>query len=106
LIQVSGYFLLYLIGIFIIPGLVQKFKVAPNELALETPYLKHNIRLTRKAFQLDHIREEAYPSLTELTPEDIPRNRNTIDNIRLWDWRPILQDIPADPRNPSLLPVL
>ncbi len=91
LMEIGGYFLLYFILITIIPGLVQKYKVAPNELALETPYLKNNIRLTRKAFQLDRIREEAYPSLTDLTPADIQGNQDTIDNIRLWDWRPILQ---------------
>ena len=91
LISVGGYFLLYLILVSIIPALVQKYEVAPSELALETPYLKNNIRLTRKAFQLDRIREEAYPALTELSREDIPENQDTIDNIRLWDWRPILQ---------------
>ncbi|MEJ2588052.1 MAG: UPF0182 family protein [Deltaproteobacteria bacterium] len=91
LIGAGTYFLLYFILISVIPGLVQKFKVSPSELELETPYLKHNIRLTRKAFQLDRIREKAYPALTQLTKEDIPRNQETIDNIRLWDWRPILQ---------------
>ena len=91
LVAVGVYFLLYFIIVSVIPGLVQKFKVDPSELALETPYLKHNIRFTRKAFQLNRIRETAYPALTELTPGDIPKNRDTIDNIRLWDWRPILQ---------------
>lgn len=91
LVAAGAYFLLYLIIVSVIPGLVQKFKVEPSELELETPYLKHNIHFTRKAFQLDRIRKTAYPALTQLTPADIPKNRDTIDNIRLWDWRPILQ---------------
>ncbi len=91
MVALGAYFLLYFIVVSLIPSLVQKFKVDPSELALETPYLKHNIHFTRKAFQLDRIRESAYPSLTDLTPADIPKNRDTIDNIRLWDWRPILQ---------------
>ena len=90
-ISVLSYFALYFIIIIILPGLVQKFKVQPSELELETPYLKHNIEFTRKAFQLDQIKETSYPALGDLTLDDIPKNQETIDNIRIWDWRPILQ---------------
>jgi hypothetical protein len=90
-IGVVSYFALYFLIIIILPGLVQKFKVQPSELELETPYLKHNIELTRKAFQLDQISEKTYPALNDLTLDDINRNQETIDNIRIWDWRPILQ---------------
>jgi hypothetical protein len=37
------------------------------------------------------IQETAYPALTDLTPEVIARNQDTIQNIRLWDSRPLLQ---------------
>jgi uncharacterized membrane protein (UPF0182 family) len=87
---VAAYLVLYFGLISILPFLVQKYKVEPSELELEKPYLTSNIQLTRKAFNLDKIAEKAYPSLTELNPEDISRNRQTIDNIRLWDYRPIL----------------
>ena len=90
-ISVLGYFVLYFIVIIILPGLVQKFKVQPSELELELPYLKHNIEFTRKAFQLDQINEVVYPALSDLTLDDISKNKDTIDNIRIWDWRPILQ---------------
>jgi len=86
-----SYFLLYFLIIIILPGLVQKFKVQPSELELETPYLKHNIELTRQAFQLDQIKETTYPALNDLTLDEINKNQETIDNIRIWDWRPILQ---------------
>jgi uncharacterized protein len=88
---VGVYFALYLVLISILPALVQKYQVEPSELELETPYLKSNIQFTRKAFNLDKIVEKAYPSLIDLTPEDISKNQETIDNIRLWDWRPILE---------------
>jgi uncharacterized membrane protein (UPF0182 family) len=91
LIGVGGYLLLYFVALILLPGLVQKFKVAPSELELETPYLKHNIDLTRKAFQLDQVQEKGYPSLTDLTSNDLSKNQETINNIRLWDWRPILE---------------
>jgi uncharacterized membrane protein (UPF0182 family) len=65
--------------------------VQPSELALETPYLKHYIDFTRKAYQLDKIQETSYPALADLTPAVLARNEDTIQNIRLWDSRPLLQ---------------
>jgi uncharacterized membrane protein (UPF0182 family) len=91
LIGVGSYLVLYFVILIVLPGLVQKFRVEPSELELETPYLKHNIDFTRKAYQIDRIEEKTYPTLTALTLEDISRHQQTIDNIRLWDWRPILQ---------------
>jgi uncharacterized membrane protein (UPF0182 family) len=91
LISTASYFVLYFAIIILLPGLVQKFKVQPSELELESPYLKHNIEFTRQAFQLDKIREKTYPALGDLSFDDIARNKETIDNIRIWDWRPILQ---------------
>jgi uncharacterized membrane protein (UPF0182 family) len=87
----GGYFLLYVLVLILVPGLVQKYRVQPNELELETPYLKHNIDFTRSAFDLDKIKEKAYPALSDLTLDQIDKHRETIQNIRLWDWRPILQ---------------
>jgi len=91
MISVVSYFGLYFLIIIILPGLVQKYVVQPSELERETPYIKHNIAFTRNAFQLDQIQEKNYPALSSLTTDDISRNQETIDNIRIWDWRPILQ---------------
>jgi hypothetical protein len=82
---------LYVIGILLLPVVFQKFFVQPSELALETPYLKNYIEFTRNAYQLDAIQETAYPALSDLTSETIARNQDTIQNIRLWDARPLLQ---------------
>jgi len=88
---VGAYAALYVIGIVLVPALFQKFGVQPNELALETPYLKNHIEFTRKAYKLDAIQETSYPALADLTPEAIAENQGTIQNIRLWDSRPLLQ---------------
>ena len=85
------YVALYFIAVLILPALFQRFVVQPNELALETPYLKNNIAFTRKAYSLDTIQETSYPALADLTSEVIARNQETIQNVRLWDWRPLLQ---------------
>jgi uncharacterized membrane protein (UPF0182 family) len=82
---------LFIIAVWLAPALFQRFMVQPNELAREAPYLTNNIAFTRKAFSLDTIQETSYPALADLTPEVIARNQDTIQNIRLWDYRPLLQ---------------
>ena len=91
LLGIGSYFVLYFVVISLLPGLVQKFEVAPSELELETPYLRHHIDFTRKAFQLDQIEVKTYPGLSDLTRGQLSDNQETIQNIRLWDWRPLLQ---------------
>jgi uncharacterized membrane protein (UPF0182 family) len=85
------YIALYVVSVLALPYLFQTFVVKPNELSLETPYLNHFIDFTRKAYKLDGIQETAYPALSDLTSEVIARNQDTIQNIRLWDSRPLLQ---------------
>jgi hypothetical protein len=85
------YVALYLVAVLLAPALFQRFMVQPSELALETPYLTNNIEFTRKAYGLDAIQETFYPALSDLTSEVMARNQDTIQNIRLWDWRPLLQ---------------
>ena len=74
-----------------IPFSVQQFVVEPNELELETPYLERNIAFSRAAFALETIEERAYSADASLDAEAIDANPDTIDNIRLWDWRPLSQ---------------
>ena len=88
---VVTYVALYMVGVLALPYLFQTFVVKPNELNLEMPYLNHYIAFTRMAYKLDNIQETAYPALSDLTPEVIARNQDTIQNIRLWDSRPLLQ---------------
>ncbi|MBN2395142.1 MAG: UPF0182 family protein, partial [Candidatus Atribacteria bacterium] len=81
----------YLVVGGLLPGIVQRVLVLPNELARERPYLVNNIELTRKAYGLDKIVEEDFPFEEEITYEEIVRNPETVSNIRLWDWRPLGQ---------------
>ena len=90
-IGAGAYVALYVLGIMLIPAIVQTFVVKPNELSLESPYLKNYIEFTRQAYNLDKIQETPYPAVSDLTPEILARNQDTIDNIRLWDKRPLQQ---------------
>lgn len=88
---VGGFVVLYSLLIIVLPGVIQRYKVAPSELELETPFLEHSIAFTRKAYQLDRVRVQTYPALQDLTQKELADNKDTIDNVRLWDWRPILK---------------
>ncbi len=78
------------IGLGLYPGFIQRFRVTPNEIVAESPYIAHNIRFTRQAYGLDRIDEVEFPAEEKLTREDLRRNDLTIKNIRLWDHRPLL----------------
>jgi uncharacterized protein len=70
---------------------VSGFIVAPNQLVRERPFIAHNIAMTRQAYALDHVETHAFPADTGIEALDPANNQTTLENIRLWDWRP-LQD--------------
>ncbi len=80
---------LYLLGSFVAPAVVQQFLVNPNELDKEKPYLAHAIAGTRAAYALDKIEMKEFPSNDQLSIKDLQANRPTIDNIKIWDHRPL-----------------
>ncbi|NIW11157.1 MAG: hypothetical protein GWN33_11840, partial [Gammaproteobacteria bacterium] len=59
----------------IIPSLVQKIVVKPNELDRERPYIAYNIENTRRAYNLDRIQEKDFIVNENLTMADIVKNR-------------------------------
>jgi hypothetical protein len=69
---------------------VQQFVVSPNEFSREEPYLQHNLDFTRAAYGLEDITVEEHPANSSLDADMIERNRQTIDNIRINDSRPLL----------------
>lgn len=77
-------------GVVLYPGLVHRFSVKPNEYEKERPYLEYGIQGTRAAFGLDAVSERELTAEAELDGEDIENNRDTLDNIRLWDHQPLL----------------
>jgi len=83
--------LVYIGGILLYAPLLQKFKVAPNELELEKPYIEHNINFTRFGYDLKRIEIKPFDVSYDLDAEDILKNKATIKNIRLWDNEPLLR---------------
>ncbi len=60
--------------------------VAPNELGVESPYMKHNIAMTRKAYGLDKIKSHQIEAENTLTAQDVDQNSGIIDNVRITDY--------------------
>ena len=74
----------------LIPGLFQRVFVKPSELQLEKPYIQRNIALTQQAYDLHQITAKPFPAEQDLTLKTLEANKATIDNIRLWDWNPLM----------------
>jgi len=72
------------------PGAVQQFEVEPNEINKEAPYIARNIAYTRRAFDLTTIEERPFQFDPRPTVESLREADRTLSNIRLWDWRPLL----------------
>jgi uncharacterized protein len=87
----AGLYALVLTGGGAYAWFLQRFAVSPNELVRETPYIGHNIEATRQGFALDRVEELELSGDAELTRADIERNRETLDNVPLWDHQPLLQ---------------
>ncbi len=74
----------------LVPGLFQRLFVKPNELQLEKPYIANNIALTQQAYNLHQITVKPFPAEQDLTFKTLENNEATIENIRLWDWQPLM----------------
>ncbi|MGF1459434.1 MAG: UPF0182 family protein [Leptolyngbyaceae cyanobacterium] len=85
------YLLLALLGSILAPVIVQQIVVRPNELQRERPYIERAIAQTRQAFDLADINVQPFNPEGDLEQAELNENRLTLNNIRLWDTRPLLQ---------------
>lgn len=79
----------------IVPGVARGLILDPNEITLETPYIPHNIEFTQRGFGLsyDRIETEQFSVGRSITAPVLEENRSTLENIRLWDWRALLDNL-------------
>lgn len=87
LVPAGGVLAVWILALGVVPAAVQNFWVEPNEISFEAPYIAHNIALTRHAFGLDAIDEREYPATGAFTADTARRNREVLEEARLWDWR-------------------
>ncbi|HYB90393.1 MAG TPA: UPF0182 family protein [Candidatus Binataceae bacterium] len=74
----------------LIQPIVERLWVKPDELHVERPYLERNIAMTRHAYQLDGVDVKPFAGRGTLTLAAMKEDSPTVDNIRLWDPRPLI----------------
>ncbi len=89
--SVVGLAVLSIVAAYAYPAFMQQFTVSPNELAYEIPFIEHNIKFTRDAFNLDLVNITHFPASENLTLADLRSVPDTTRNFRLWDYR-VLKD--------------
>ncbi len=73
------------------PAMVQRVQVEPNEFEREKQYIAHTISFTRQGFGLDKVEQRDLSEVELLTMGAVRDNVPTVENVRLWDYRPLLQ---------------
>ena len=81
----------YILGLQVYPSAIQSFRVSPNEIVLERPYIANHIKFTRYGYGLENMGLQPFAANKQLTFADIRKNLPTIQNIRLWDEEPLLK---------------
>jgi len=74
----------------VLQPVIERLWVKPDELRIEEPYLKRNIELTRRAYQIDGVDVKPFKGNGRLSPATLGQDSATIRNIRLWDPRPLI----------------
>ncbi len=76
-----------LIANMLLPEVVRRLWVQPNELQLEKPYIGRHIEATIQAFGLaSRATEQSFQS-SQIEEIDVSAHGTLVDNIRLWDVR-------------------
>ncbi|SFL06727.1 UPF0182 family protein [Halanaerobium salsuginis] len=89
---ISAWIVLVIIFTGVYPAYIQKFSVEPNEINREKQYIKNNINLTQQAYKLDNVETRDFEiSNDRLSYNDLMEYKTVVDNVRLWDYRPLQQ---------------
>jgi uncharacterized membrane protein (UPF0182 family) len=90
----AGAGVLWLLALVVVggiyPAIIQEGVVKPNEFDNERPYIQNNIAATRKAYGLEKFRDREVPVVESVTQAQLATDQATVNNIRLWDYRPLL----------------
>lgn len=81
--------LVSLLGGWVYPAALQALVVKPNQLGMEREYIRNNIAATLQSYGLDQVKAQRHVVRNNLTSAALARNKETVNNIRLWDHRPL-----------------
>lgn len=86
IISVAGIVILMIIN-GIASAVVENLIVKSNQMSFEQQYIKRDIEYTRKAYNIDGVKEVKYPVSNTLTQKDIEENKDLIDNIKINSYK-------------------
>jgi len=72
------------VGTSVVPRIVQYYVVGPNEPTLERPYIKRNIEMTRKAFELKGSTTTQYPALASIPESKQDQVMEQLRDVAFW----------------------
>jgi hypothetical protein len=72
-----------------LPPFLQWYRVNPNELELERPYITYAIKQTLDAYDLGGVEDVPYAVKEDLSYSHLEAEADTVANIRLWDKGPL-----------------
>jgi uncharacterized protein len=72
-------------------GVVEKFIVEPDQLSKETKYMEYSINSTQDAYMLKDVKKITFTADNNLTIEDLEKNKEVIENIKINDREPLIQ---------------
>ena len=78
-----------ILGVRFYPSLVQRFRVVPNQLAREAPYIETNIRFTRLGFGLDDLQRARFKYLPP-PGADWDGVAEQLNALPVWSGDPLL----------------
>lgn len=90
LISVVALFIL-MIGEPIVAELYDNLYVKPNQRDLESKYIKNNIEMTQKGFNIDNIEVKDVKLGDNLDGDSVLKNMDTIDNLKINSYYPALK---------------
>ncbi len=84
LVGFAGLLLVAILGQVVVPAAVQRYWATPNEEHVELKYLSNNIAMTRDAYQLDQVAEDAYPGGAQVDAADGPAVESALAGAPMW----------------------
>ncbi len=80
----------------LLPVMVQRFLVEPNEFHREEKYIARNIEMTRQAYDLYDVEVTELTGQDPIVPDELPADQPPLLNVRIWDYRvvgPVYQQL-------------
>ncbi|MEX2291543.1 MAG: UPF0182 family protein [Mycobacteriales bacterium] len=69
----------------IYPAYTQQFRVNPNEIQREAPFIERNIEATRAAYGIDDTEVVDYKASQDVSPDELRAQASQVDSARLLD---------------------